>query len=72
MDELNDILERKLRNEKCLRIAAEESLMDLQGEHNALLVKLAEFEEEKIILKNLLDDLRPVFISFIGPGEEKL
>ena len=76
MDELNDILERKLRNEKCLRIAAEESLMDLQGEHNALLVKLAEFEEEKIILKNLLDDLRPVFISklfnLFGPGEEKL
>ena len=30
LDELNDILERKLRNEKCLRIAAEESLMDLQ------------------------------------------
>ena len=30
LDELNDILERKLRNEKCLRIAAEESMMDLQ------------------------------------------
>ena len=93
LDELNDILERKLRNEKCLRIAAEESLMDLQvvyqskvysivhrtrfitinsfwetwkSEHNALLVKLAEFEEEKNILKNLLDDLRSVFILILA------
>ena len=40
--------------------------MIFQSEHNALLVKLAEFEEEKAILKNLLDDLRLVFIN-IGP-----
>ena len=37
-------------------------MITFQSEHNALLVKLAEFEEEKIILKNLLDDLRLVFI----------
>ena len=38
------------------------NMITFQSEHNALLVKLAEFEEEKIILKNLLDDLRLVFI----------
>jgi len=60
LDDLNDLLERKLRNEKNLRIAAEESMVDYHNENRSLLSRLNTLNDENMMLINRITGLTSV------------